>query len=172
MVDGPHNVIFCRCLKMNCLCALIPLAFATASSFLGILNCSMICGLLHSNPSNIKMRAVIAGPGSSTSNWKPTYDSGKHAPASKTSTDGFRVSGDISGPTSSHKAYTATEDSGKYVGATTSFSDGFRVSGDISGPTSSHKAYTATEDSGKYAGTTETFSDGYRATNVPGENNE
>eukprot|EP01124_Arcella_intermedia_P037149 TRINITY_DN987_c0_g1_i12.p1 TRINITY_DN987_c0_g1~~TRINITY_DN987_c0_g1_i12.p1 ORF type:complete len:848 (+),score=254.79 TRINITY_DN987_c0_g1_i12:225-2546(+) len=37
------------------------------------------------------MRPVLAGPGSSTSNWKPTYDSGKVAP--KPATGGYRMAG-------------------------------------------------------------------------------
>jgi hypothetical protein len=68
------------------------------------------------------MRSVMAGPTSSTSNWKPTYDAGKHAPASRASTEGFRVSGDVAGPTSSHKAYVPSDDAGKYTGSSDSFS--------------------------------------------------
>ena len=46
------------------------------------------------------MRRVLAGPGSSTSNYKPTTDPGVAAPASHTS--GYRRTGDASGPTSAH----------------------------------------------------------------------
>jgi len=107
-------------------------------------------------------RVIFAGPSSSTSNWKPTHDSGKHAPSSKsTTTDGFRVTGDITGPTSSHRSYTATEDSGKYARSCGTATDGFRVAGDVAGPTSSHGIYTATEDGGKFLGAK--GSDGFRA---------
>jgi len=128
----------------------------------------------------------MAGPGSSTSNWKPTYDAGKYsiydsvklntppvahaAPPPMASwkgindaakLDGFRVAGDVPGPTSSHKSYIPTYDAVK-MSDTPSYTDGFRVAGDVSGPTSTHKYYNPTEDSGKY-----TIYDSFKLSDTP-----
>merc|ERR1712169_47188 len=92
------------------------------------------------------MRRQLAGPGSSTSNWKATTDPGKAAAAGTGGRYG-RV-GTAAGP-SSGKESIATKDSGKMAPAGTS--GNYRGATTAVGPAASGATYVATQDSGKMA---------------------
>lgn len=92
------------------------------------------------------MRRTLAGPGSSTGNYKSTTDPGK-ALASGGTADGYRRVGQASGPGSSTSEYQATLDPGKQLASGTS--GGYRRVGQASGPGSSTAEYQATLDPGK-----------------------
>merc|ERR1712000_166391 len=92
------------------------------------------------------MRRQLAGPGSSTSNWKATTDPGKAAAAGTGGRYG-RV-GTAAGP-SSGKESIATKDSGKMAPAGSG--GNYRGNTTAVGPAASGSDYISTQDSGKMA---------------------
>lgn len=110
---------------------------------------SLLC-FAAANTGGFRRAGAAAGPTSSHTDVKVTFDAGKTAPAAVGTESGFRRTGQAAGPGSSVAEYTPTLDSGK-VYNTTGDNSGFRRAGDVAGPTSSHATYTPTiTDPGKY----------------------